>query len=150
MPKRTEEEIMFPEQTIGGIVVKPWSFGQLFKISAPLEKILDHIEESGFAEKLINPNGDIDLNYLNLARLFTIAGPELLTLISVTLSVPEDKVKKLSIQDGISIILLMYYQNKEMVLGALKNAFSPPQPETKLKKAIKAKEEKKAGGQKKK
>ncbi len=43
----------------------------------------------------------------------------------------------------------MYYQNKEMIVGALKNAFSPPQTETKLTKAVKEKK-KKAGGPKKK
>jgi hypothetical protein len=141
MPKQTEEQILFPEKTIGGIVVRPWSFGQLFDVSEPLERVLDKVEDSGLADKLIDPDsGEINLSYVGLARLFTVAGPELLNVISKTLDVGEDELRKLSIKDGVSILLLMYHQNKEMIVGALKNAFSPPQKEeTKLKKAIKAK-----------
>lgn len=141
MPKQTEEQILFPEQKIGGIIVRPWSFGQLFDVSEPLERVLDKIENSGFADKLIDPeSGDINLSYVGLARLFTVAGPELLNVISKTLDVEQDDLRKLSIKDGVAILLLMYAQNKEMIAGALKNAFSPPQKEeTKLKKAVKKK-----------
>lgn len=137
MPKRTDEEILFPEKTIAGIAVAPWSFGALFEISDPLEVVLDKIDETGLGEKLIDENGDINFTYLNLARLFTIAGTELLGIISKTLDVDEKTIKELSIKDGMAIILLMYYQNKEMIVSALKNAFSPLQEETPLKKAVK-------------
>jgi hypothetical protein len=147
MPKRTEEEILFPEKKIGGIVVKPWSFGQLFDISGPLETILDKIEATpGLSEKLIDEDsGDFNLTYITLARMFTIAGPELLNVISTTLEVDEDKVRALSVKDGIAIVMLMFYQNKEMITGALKNAGSSPQSKTELKKALeeKAREQKK-------
>ena len=148
MPKRTEEAILFPEKTIAGIVVKPWAFGALFEISDPLEVVLDKIDETGLGARLIDEKGDVNFTYLNLARLFTIAGNELLGIISKTLEIDEDTIKALSMQDGVAIVLLMYYQNKEMIVGALKNAFSPPQTETKLTKAVKEKK-KKAGGQKK-
>ncbi len=137
--KKTEEEILFPEQKIAGIQVKPWTFGNLFAIAEPLERILDKVEVAGLADKLIDTEtGDMKLEYFSLARLFTMASNELLNLISMSLDVDEEILEDLPIKDGIAIVVLMFNQNKEMLVNALKNAGSPPP--TKLQKKIQKKE----------
>ena len=145
--KKSDEEILFPEKKIAGITVRPWSFGELFIIADPLERVLDKIDDSGMSDKLIDENGEFQLDYLSLARLFTLASQELLDIISDTLGVAKEKVEALSATDGISIVLLMYNQNREMLVNAIKNALSsPPKKKTKLQKELK---EKKEGEQKK-
>ena len=139
--KKTDEEILFPEKTIAGIKIKPWSFGELFIIADPLDRILDKIEESGLSEKLIDEEGEIQFDYLSLAKLFTLASKELLSVISSTLRVDEEVVKNLSAPDGISIVMHMFNQNKEMLINAIKNAFSSPPKKTALQKKIQEKKE---------
>ena len=137
--KKSDEEILFPEQKIAGIEVKPWSFGSLFIVAEPLDRVLDKIQRSGLDEKIIDETGEISFDYLSLAKLFTLASPELLSVISLTLDVEEEEVSALSAADGIAIVMLMFNQNKEMLINAIKNAFSSPKPKTKLKKKIEAK-----------
>lgn len=128
--KKSEESILFPEKVIAGITVAPWTFGNLFSIADPLERILDKVESAGMADKLIDTEtGDLQLDYFSLARLFTMASNELLLVIASTLEVDEETVRDLPITDGITIVLLMFNQNKEMVINALKNAMSPPPTE---------------------
>jgi len=139
-----DEEILFPDQEIGGITVKPWSFGALFSITDPLERILNKIDDTGLAEKLfLEKTGNVTVDYISMARLFTLAGTELLQIMTKTLKVDQDTVEALSIEDGIKIVMLMYMQNKTIITNALKNAFSPPQ--TTLEKKV---QEKKERGQK--
>lgn len=138
--KKTEEEILFPEQEVAGITVKPWSFGDLFKIADPLDRILDKIIAQGLDQKLLSDEGGIQLDYFSLARLFTLASKELLSVISDTLNVEPETVEKLSASDGIAIVLLMFNQNKEMLINSIKNALSSP-PKSKLEKAVKKKTE---------
>jgi len=138
--KKSDEEILFPVQTISGIKVKPWSFGELFIIADPLDRVLDKIEESGLGEKLISDDGEVQFDYLSLAKLFTLASKELLLVISQTLHVEEEKIEKLSATDGIAIVMLMFNQNKEMLINAIKNASSSP-PKSNLQKKLQEKKE---------
>lgn len=142
MKKKSDEEILFPEKTIAGIVVRPWSFGELFTIADPLERVLDKIDDSGMSDKLIDEEGEFQLDYLSLARLFTLASQELLDIISGTLDIDREKIEALSATDGIAIVLLMFQQNREMLVNAIKNALSsPPKKKTKLQKKLKEKKE---------
>ena len=115
--KKTDEEILFPEITIEGEVLKPWSFGKLFDLSPMLESVIDKMEAKGI---------DLDFNkefipYLTLAKLFTIATSEVLKIISITLDKPEEEIKKFDMQKGVKIAMGVYEQNKEVI----KNALSP-------------------------
>lgn len=110
---KKDEEVLFPEVDISGIIVKPWSFGMLFDISGSLEIVLDKVEEKG-----------IDLStgfipYTTFARLFTIAGPEVLKIISLTIGKEEDEVKKLDMDVGVRIAMIIYQQNREIIKNAL-------------------------------
>ena len=140
--KKSDEEILFPEQKIAGISVRPWSFGELFLIADPLERVLDKIVDSGMSDILVDENGEFQLDYFSIARLFTLASQELLDIISETLGIEKEKVEALSATDGIAIVLLMFQQNKEMLVNAIKNALSSPlKKKTKLQKKIKKKKE---------
>jgi hypothetical protein len=117
--KNNEERILFPEAKIGDIVVKPWSFGVLFEISSMLEVVLDKMEE-----KKIDIDNTGFLSYATIAKLFTIASPQLLKIISLTIEKDIEDIKKLKMEDGIKIAYTIYMQNS----STIKNAFSlPPQ-----------------------
>ena len=113
-PKR-DEEILFPEAKVGDITVKPWSFGMLFDISGSLEKVLDKIEDKKVD---LTPEGGF-IPYTTFARLFTIAGPEVLKIISLTIDMPENEVKDLDMDTGVKIAMIIYQQNRETIKNAL-------------------------------
>jgi hypothetical protein len=137
--KISDENVLFPEVNIDGIIVKPWSFGILFEISSSLESILDKAEESGLVKKMEESGGF--LSYTILARLFTVASPHVLKVMSITLGKSEEEIKSLDMATGIQIATTIYNQNKATISNSLKNVFGPP--------AVKEKEkEKKSGGQK--
>ena len=137
--KQSDESILFPEITINNIVVRPWTFGILFEISNSLELILDKAEESGLAKKIEEAGGF--LSYTILARLFTVASPHVLKVMSTTLGKNEDEIKALDMETGIQIAMAIYNQNKITITNSLKNVFGPP-------KKIEKEKEKKLGGQK--
>jgi len=59
--------------------------------------------------------------YVLIARLFAIASIEVLHIISITVDVEEEEIRKLSMEDGIKIAMVIFQQNKETI----KNALSP-------------------------
>ncbi len=130
---KTEEEILFPEVAIGGLVVKPWSFGKLFLISPILEKVLDKVEEKSLDK--VFEGGSMEeggfLSYTNIARIFTVCSTELLELIALTLDVTEDEIKDLSISDGVRIIVVAYNQNSETIKNAVALALVSNETENK-------------------
>lgn len=118
--KKSDEGVLFPDVKVGDIIVKPWTFGMLFELSEPLDRIITKVEDRGLDiefEKGI-------LSYVTMAKLFTIASSEALEIICKTLDKPDEEVKELGMEDGIKIALIIYNQNKESIVSSLKNAFS--------------------------
>lgn len=124
---KSAEEVLFPEVKIGDIEVKPWSFGVLFSISGMLERILDKMEEKGL--DLGSEDVGVFIDYRKMARLFTIASPEVLKIISLTVDKSEEELKELPIDTGIKIAITIYAQNMEII----KNAISSALPQIELK-----------------
>jgi len=119
--KKSEEEILFPEAKVGDIIVKPWSFGKLFDLSVLLEHVLDKMEE-----KKINLDfGSGVVPYSTIARLFTIASPEVLKIISITLNRDEKEIRDLNMANGIRIAMIIYQQNAEIIKNELSSLPSP-------------------------
>jgi len=114
---KTDEEILFPEVTIGDLVIKPWTFGKLFEISALLEEVLDKMDAKSIKLEDIAPEGF--MSYTTVARLFTIASPEVLKIVALTTEKTEEEIKELSMQDGIKAVVTIYNQNKEIIKNAL-------------------------------
>lgn len=118
---QSDEEILFPELTIEGEVLKPWSFGKLFDLSPMLETVLDKIEAKGI---------DVDFTkdvipYITIAKLFTIATPEILKIISITLGKSEEEIKEFSMSKGVKIASAIYEQNKDIVKNAVNPLVTP-------------------------
>jgi len=121
--KQSEENILFPESSIEGITIKPWSFGMLFELSSDLEEILNKMESVNLIEKLEKSKGIIP--YTLVVKIFTIASPHVLKIISRTVGKTEDEVKSLSMETGVKIAIVIYNQNKQTILNSIKNVFSP-------------------------
>ena len=115
--KKSEEEVLFPEAKFGGFEVKPWSFGILFEISGLLDEVLEKVEEKGLFDMF---NSDT-ISYLSMVKVFTIASPQILKIISITLNEDEEKIKELSMEDGINIAIEITRQNWTI----LKNVLTP-------------------------
>lgn len=112
---KTDEEVLFPSAKIGKYTIKPWSFGILFDISVKLETVLDRLRE-----KDIEGLFDLDLvSPISIARLFTVASSEVLSIIAITLDVDEDEVRNLSMEDGIRMAYVIYRQNATVIKNAL-------------------------------
>lgn len=132
--EKSDESILFPEEKIGDLVVKPWSFGMLFEISPYLEIVVDKAEESGLIKKF--EENTTFLSYPTMIKLFTIASKPMLMIIAMTVGKDEDYIKSLDMETGMKLAVTIYNQNKSTISNSLKNVFSPP------------KEKGKRGGQK--
>jgi len=117
---KSDEEVMFNEEEISGIKVKPWSFGTLFDISALLDVVLDKAGEKGLLATLEKEFTEGTLNYITLTRLFTLASKQMLAILSIGCEVEESKVRKLSMEDGVRLAYTVYRQNS----SSIKNAFT--------------------------
>lgn len=124
---KSETEIMFPDTTICGIKVKPWSFGKLFEFSSILNSVIKKIEDD---KDMIDEFVKMSVSYFTWVKLFTSAGPEILLIISMTVDKDTEEIKKLSMEDGIKLAIAIFQQNQNTILSSIKNAFgSPPQEE---------------------
>jgi len=116
--KKTDEEILFPDVKIGKVVVKPWSFGVLFEISDLVDSVLNKMESKNLGfDSLFTSDGTI--TFITIGKLFTIASPEVLKIISITTGLSEDDIKKLSMEDGIKIAFTIFSQNRDTIKNAL-------------------------------
>ncbi len=126
---KSEAEIIFPEAKVGDIIVKPWSFGKLFEILESLDKVLDKADEKGILEQLeVGITGGM-LSYIPLMRLFAVARNEILDIIAKTTDTDIEKIKSLSTDEGIKLVMVIFRQNKEVIMNSVKNALSTPSRE---------------------
>lgn len=123
--EKSDESILFPNVTVGDIVVKPWSFGMLFEVSPHLEKVLDKAEESGLIKKFEESAGG-NIPYTVFARLFTIASPHIIEILALTVGKEINYIKDLDMETGLKLAVTVYNQNKATISNSLKNVFSPP------------------------
>lgn len=127
---KNEEQILFPEVKVGDITVKPWSFGILFDISDLLEEVINKAEEKDILDEI---NRDI-IPYTTIAKLFTLASKQVLKIVSITLDMEENEVKKFKMEDGIKITGIIARQNWEIISKNLINLLPNPEKEEKKKK----------------
>ena len=64
--------------------------------------------------------------YTTFAKIFSIAGPEVLEIIKKTLNVEEEEVNNLDMEVGIKIAMVIFEQNKTTIMNSLKNVISTP------------------------
>lgn len=86
-----------------------------------LDGVLDKVEE-----KKINIDvEDGFLPYTTIAKLFTIASPEILKIISITLDLSEEEVSKFSMEDGLRIAFTIYQQNVRTIKNVSRLLLQP-------------------------
>lgn len=120
--KKTDDEILFEQAEIEGIIVKPWSFGVLFEITEDLESIISKLDSSGVNVDSLFSEG---MSWAGMVRLFAVASPHILRIIALTTDKDAEEIKALSMESGIKLAMLIYTQNKDQI----KNAFSLTQEE---------------------
>lgn len=113
--KKSDELILFDEDTVAGILIKPWSFGTLFKISSLIEEILVRAEEKGIDLDNFFGEEEVDIAYTTIVKLFSLASEPLMKIIAITTKKEESDFEDISIVDGIKILMAIYRQNSEQV-----------------------------------
>ena len=116
--EKPEEAILFPEVKIGDIVVKPWTFGKLFKLANILDTAISKLEDGGIdIEKVFS--GDT-IPYTLIAKLFSMISDEVFEVIKISVDMSEEELANLDMSTGIKLAFTIFNQNKE----AIKNAFT--------------------------
>ena len=116
--EKPEEAILFPEVKIGDIVVKPWTFGKLFKLANILDTAISKLEDGGIdIEKVFS--GDT-IPYTLIAKLFSMISDEVFEVIKISVDMSEEELANLDMATGIKLAFTIFNQNKE----AIKNAFT--------------------------
>ena len=116
--KKTDEEILFPDVKVANTTIRPWSFGVLFEISDLVDQVINKMESKKIGlDSIISSDGTI--TFLTIGKLFTIASPEVLKIMSITTGLSDIDIKALSMEDGIKMAFTIYSQNKETIKNAL-------------------------------
>lgn len=116
--KKTDEEILFPDVKVADTTIRPWSFGVLFEISDLVDHVINKMEDKKVGlDSIISSDGTI--TFLTIGKLFTIASPEVLKIMSITTGLSDIDIKALSMEDGIKMAFTIFSQNKETIKNAL-------------------------------
>ena len=105
---KSEEEILFPEIEIDGFTIRPWTLGKLRKVNPCLERVMEKLEKKGVKLSLDNVE-------TNLLDLYFAAVDEILTILSISLDVEEEKLENIPIPQAIRLIFLVYKQNEDSI-----------------------------------
>jgi len=105
---KSEEEILFPEIEIDGFKIRPWTLGKLKRVNPCLERILGKLENKGIKLTLDNIEN-------NLWDLYIAAIDEIITILSISLDVEEEKLEDIPIPQAIRLIFLVYKQNEDSI-----------------------------------
>lgn len=111
--KKTDEEILFAETTLGTVTVKPWTLGKLLKINPHLERLFQKLESKNVKITLDGVEGAI-------YEIYFAAFPELVEIMSISLEKTLDDLQEINLSDIVKIIYLIYKQNED----SLKNGLS--------------------------
>jgi len=119
LERPSDEEILFPEAKVGDIVIKPWSFGILFDISTMLEQVLDKMDEKKI---IVDPVAGF-ISYLDMLKIFSLANQEVLKIIAITVNIDMEEIRKLGMEDGIKIAMVIYKQNSKILKNVVSSLF---------------------------
>jgi len=114
-----KDKEIFPEAKVGDIIIRPWKFGVLFKISSFLEEILDKMEAKNVNIETV----DGFVPYTTIARIFTMASDSILKIIAITIEKPEEEIAELDMDEGLEIATIIYNQNTERIKKIINEIF---------------------------
>jgi hypothetical protein len=113
--KKPEEQILFPEADVDGVIVKPWSFGMLFKVAPLVDNIISNIE----AKNIDLESATLMISWPVLTKIFVCAASDILKVISMTVDISEEEVQNFPMEKGVKLALTIFRQNSQTI----KNAF---------------------------
>lgn len=105
---KSDEEILFPELEIDGFIIRPWTLGKLRKVNPCIERVLGKLEKKNIKLSLDNIEN-------NLLDLYFAAVDEIITILSISLDVEEEKLENITIPQAIRLIFLVYKQNEDSI-----------------------------------
>jgi len=121
--KKTEAEILFPEVTVGGQVVRPWPMGTIIALDPEFRGLIARFKESGITyeefKSIVDGDGQPDLE--RFYEIFSVVAPVVPAITAKTLSIPLEEAEKIRGDLAIEIALVIFLQN----IGVLKNLFGP-------------------------
>jgi hypothetical protein len=109
---KSDEEILFPEVEIQGIKLKPWSFGQLSRVSPALRKGAKALIDGGMTMDNLKDHVS-DVAFVLLEQ-----GPE---IISHTTGIALAEIQEWDPVKAIPVLIVIVSQNLEKI----KNFFGP-------------------------
>lgn len=114
--KKSDEAILFPEVTIPeleGLVLRPWTFGNLLDVNPFLEAIFERIESKGIL---------LDFTMIGIKEikeLYFAAAPQLLKIICITTNKSEEEIRNLDLKIIAKLLYIIWNQNGENVKNGL-------------------------------
>jgi len=108
--EKSETEVLFPEQEIDGITVRPWTFGQIAKLSPIFRLIASDLRESEIP---------VDQLESRMSEVILIAGKYAPSIVAATINLPITEVEQWPPEKGVKLLFTIISQNLEHV----KNSF---------------------------
>lgn len=103
-------EVLFPEEEIEGVKVRPWSLGQSVSLAPTFEKVIAEIKARGI---------EIDKLEEQIDQLVFAIFPHIIRIIHVTTGIEEKEIECWPISKGTAVVLTIMAQN----MNHLKNSF---------------------------
>ena len=117
--KKSDEQILFADTTIGKFEAKPWTIAKMRKVNPCLQGVIQQLEE-----RRISLSADNIAD--NILHVYFAAFDEIINILYITFEKDQDagELEELNIADVIKMIFVVYKQNEE----AIKNVLSLLQP----------------------
>ncbi len=110
MAEKNEMRILFPEEEVEGVKLRPWGLGQSVDLAPTIEKVVGEIQSRGIGLNQIEEKID---------QLIFAIFPHVVEIIRVTTGLDEKEIRSWPMIKGTLIFLVIVNQN----LVHLKNSF---------------------------
>jgi hypothetical protein len=114
--KPSESEILFPDISVAGLKIRPWTFGQFMDMLPVFRKAADRLLEIGIGkndidEALSDPSKMLEF----VSIILPISGE----VIAKTVGVSEEEVRDWPIDKAVQVLIVILSENA----GRIKNSF---------------------------
>jgi len=110
----SDAEVLFPEREIHGLVVRPWSFGQLMQIMPAIEPVLADAKAMGVDPTKFDSEAAVADQLMGVVRLVLRAPASVQQVLAVTLGADQlEKLNAMRADMGVDVVLAVFAQNKE-------------------------------------
>ncbi|MCK9597688.1 MAG: hypothetical protein M0R06_01530 [Sphaerochaeta sp.] len=114
---KDEQGILFPEIEVEGLILRPWSFGQLANMGPVLQKVMAEAKNCGFTPKDFDEGEEIDLE--KFANLLLTVAPLVPEIVAKTTMLSRSEIDNWDPDKGVKVFLAILTQNMDKI----KNSF---------------------------